>query len=253
MAECQRCQFHSVVKALSELVQTLPRREKVGGKVVVTDLNRAQLTYREANDKKVKKAAKAMVEPFSRLVEFVNEELLPLAREICLYCSAASDDDNLTSRGRSVLSLDAMPNGIAVSGDEESASEGSWLNKNVKRLPPPSHGVTSLPTHIEDALRKVLHDFAELDVFDQNMIFHQMTGATMVDFATMKWVPHEMKRAQSKEFADYRWKRLVTRFPLAAALRKARPLSGSKSRKPTKGESIPLIQDELKLSKDVGI
>lgn len=249
MAECQRCQFNAVVDALSALVQTYPRRMIVGRKPVVTYLNRAELTYREANDKRVRKAAKSIVEPYTRLVEFVNEELLPLAREICLYCSAASDDDNLTSRGRSVLSLDAMPDGIVLSGDEESANVASKLNKKViNRFQPPSHGVTSLPTHIEDALRKVLHDFAELDVFDKNMIFHQMTGATMVDFATMKWVPPEMKRAQSKEFADYRWKRLVTRFPLAAALRKARPLSGSKVRK-NSNNVIPLVQDELKLTK----
>ena len=253
MAECQRCQFQKVVQSLTELVKTYPRREAVGGKTVVTDLNRAQLTYREANDKKVKKAAKAIIEPYSRMVEFINEELLPLARDICLFCSASSDDDNLTSRGRSVLSLDAMPTGISVSNDTDTPNEGSWLNKNVKRLPPPSHGVTNLPTHIEDMLRKVLHDFAELDVFEQNMIFHQMTGATMVDFATMKWVPHEMKRAQSKEFADYRWKRLVTRFPLAAALRKARPLAGAKSRKPSNGDAIPLVQDELKFPMDFGI
>ena len=136
-------------------------------------------------------------------------------------CSTASNDDNLTSSGRSFVSLDAMPNGVALSDDQDSSTPGSWLNKNTIRPPVSSEGVSQLPTHIEDTIRKVMHDFNELDVFDQNMLLHQMTGATMTDFATMKWVPHEMKRAQSKEFVDYRWRRLLSRFPLAAAIKKA--------------------------------
>ena len=246
MAECQRCQFHAVVSALSSLVQTFPRRQTKNGKVVMTDLNRAELTLREAADRRVRRAAKAFCEPYNRLVDFINDDLLPMAREICLFCSTASNDDNLTSSGRSFVSLDAMPNGVALSDGQDSSSPGSWLNKNTIRPPMSSDGVSQLPTHIEDTIRKVMHDFNELDVFDQNMLLHQMTGATMTDFATMKWVPHEMKRAQSKEFVDYRWRRLLTRFPLAAAIKKARPLTSSKSKR-GKSDGIGFVQDEMEL------
>lgn len=252
MAECQRCQFQPVVQALSSLVQTFPRRDTENGKPVVKYLNRAELTYREANDRRVKKTAKAVIDPFSRLVDFINEELIPLAREVCKECSRASDDDNLTSRGRCHVSLDAMPNGIVPSTDPRQEGQGSWLNRNTIYTPPSSEGVTQLPTHIEDTIRKVMHDFAELDVFDQNMLLHQLSGGTMTDFATMRWVPHEMKKAQSKEFADYRWRRLVTRFPLAAALRKAKALM-PRSKRVSKGESVPMVQDELGLFRGLGL
>ena len=251
MAECQRCQFQPVVQALSSLVQTFPRREEANGKVVVKYLNRAELTYREANDRRVSKTAKAIIEPFSRLVDYINDDLLPLAREVCKECSRASDDNNLTSRGRVMVSLDAMPNGVTPSTRPGQDGSGSWLDRNTIYTPPSSGGVTALPTHIEDMMRKVIHDFAELDVFDQNLIFHQLSGGTMTDFATMKWVPHEMKRAQSKEFADYRWKRLVTRFPIAAALRKAKPLI-SRSKRVSKGEVVPMVQEELDLFHNIG-
>ena len=255
MAECQRCQFQAVVKALSDLVSTYPRREKKNGKVVVTDLNRAELTLREAGDRRVRKAAKAFCEPYDRLVDFINDELLPLARQICLFCSTSSDDDNLSSRGRSYVSMDAMPTGVTLSSDNESSNgnQGSWLNRNkVVNVSASTEGVSQLPTHIEDTIRKVMHDFNELDVFDQNMILHQMSGATMTDFATMKWVPHEMKRAQSKEFVDYRWRRLLTRFPLALAIRKGRPLTSGKSKR-GKSDGMGLIQDEFTLPRGNGI
>lgn len=252
MAECQRCQFQAVVTALSTLVQTFPRRQTKNGKVAMTDLNRAELTLREASDLRVRRAAKAFCEPYNRLVDFVNEDLLPMAREICLFCSTASNDEKkkdekLTMRGRSFVYLDSMPDGVALSDHHDSSSSGSWLNKNtIRPIESSSEGVSQLPTHIEDTIRKVMHDFNELDVFDQNMLLHMMSGATMTDFATMKWVPHEMKRAQSKEFVDYRWRRLLTRFPLAAAIKKARPLTSSKSKR-GKGGGLGLIQDELEL------
>lgn len=252
MAECQRCQFQPVVQALSSLVQTFPRRESANGKVVVKYLNRAELTYREASDRRVKKNAKALLDPFSRLVEYINEELLPLAREVCRECSRASDDDNLSSHGRTRISLDAMPNGIDPASEEGNTGQGSWLNRNTIYTPASSNGVSQLPTHIEDMIRKVMHDFAELDVFDQNMLLHQLSGGTMTDFATMRWVPHEMKKAQSKEFADYRWRRLVTRFPLALALRKAKPLI-PKSKRVSKSDGVPMVQDELGLFHNLGL
>ena len=252
MAECQRCQFQAVVSALSLLVQTFPRRQTKNGKVVMTDLNRAELTLREASDGRVRRAAKAFCDPYNRLVDFINDDLLPLAREICLFCSTASNDEKkkdekLTMRGRNFVYLDSMPNGVALSDDQDSSTPGSWLNKNtIRPIASSSDGVSQLPTHIDDTIRKVMHDFNELDVFDQNMLLHQMTGATMTDFATMKWVPHEMKRAQSKEFVDYRWRRLLSRFPLAAAIKKARPLTSSKSKR-GKSDGIGLVQDEMDL------
>ena len=247
MAECQRCQFQQIVSALSTLVQTYPRRmTSENGKEKVAHINRAELTLREANNPKVAHAAKAFVSPFGKLVDFINSELLPLARKVCLSCSLASNDDNLTSRGKSLVSLDAMPNGVMLGTDPAPSGRGSWLTRNQIHRPSTagSDGVTALPSHYEDMMRKALADFLALDYFEQFMVLHQMLGTTMTDFATMKWVPYEMKKPQSKEFVDYRWRRLVTRFPLALALRKATPLL-SKGVKRGKTGFSNMVQGEL--------
>ena len=106
-------------------------------------------------------------------------------------------------------------------------SQMDWINKSRVAMPSPnSDGCTKLPSHIEDELRKVLHTFAKLGVTDQNFVLHQMGGGSLNDFASMRWVPDEMKRRQSKQWASVRWNRIVDQFPIAKVLRKERPLRG---------------------------
>lgn len=83
--------------------------------------------------------------------------------------------------------------------------------------------VTTLPSHVEDFLREHLASFASLTVFEQLLCFSQWSGQTFSDFATMKWVPTELLKPQSKQFITNRWNRLVQKFPLADALKKATP------------------------------
>lgn len=85
-------------------------------------------------------------------------------------------------------------------------------------------GTTALPSHIEDMLRTKLAEFASLSPFEQLLCFSQWSGQSFSDFATMKWVPLEFFRPQSKQFITNRWNKLVEKFPLAEALKKTAPI-----------------------------
>lgn len=248
MSECQSCSFQRIVTALAALSETFSRKQHRDGRDEITYLNCAQLAVRDATSPKVRKAAKDFETKFSAVFDYLEKELLPAAREVCLKCSHASDDDNLSRDGKSFASLDAMPKGVELAS-ARNGSVGSWLNSNAQETAAGDNGVGSinLPSHIADTLRRVLMDFSGLDVFDQNFILHQMSGATMTDFASMKWVPHEFKKPQSKEFVGYRWRRLVTRFPLALALRDAKPLS-VKSERSKRYSGPAVVQEEMCLT-----
>lgn len=63
------------------------------------------------------------------------------------------------------------------------------------------------------------------------LILSQWSGESFSEFGTMKWVPRELRRPQSKQLISQRWNKLCLRFPLAAALKSAvRP--GRKSLSP---------------------
>ena len=288
MAECQRCPFQAVVTALAEIVKMFPKRVRENGRNVAASLNQAELLLETSKNQKVRKAAKALVPEYSRLVGFIEGAILPVARKVCHACSTTSDDDNLSRHGRTFVFLDAQPNASNLSatpgeatqdgGDPESALNGpededktdflerehdaffaddsreeresapvggDWLNTHAVRSPSATGG-TNLPTHIEDVIRKVLHDFLQLTVFEQLMILRQMAGETFVEFGTLKWMPYELKRPQSKEFVSLRWKKLVAKFPLAAALRRQNP--SAKRRDADSCDTRPaMVQDEINL------
>ena len=68
------------------------------------------------------------------------------------------------------------------------------------------------------------------------LILSQWSGESFSEFGTMKWVPRELKRPQSKQLISQRWNKLCLRFPLAAALKSAvrpgrKPLSPSRLRR----------------------
>jgi len=86
-----------------------------------------------------------------------------------------------------------------------------------------SDSCSKLPSHIEDLLRKQLASFAELEDFEKILILGVWSGLNFAEFGTMKWVPEEIKRPQSKQLILQRWNRLVEKFPLAAALQKSAP------------------------------
>ena len=81
---------------------------------------------------------------------------------------------------------------------------------------------SKLPAHIEDLLRKYLSDFNHLDTFEKFLCFSQWSGQSFSEFGTMKWIPEELKRPQSKQFVTQRWNKLLEKFPVAAALRKGK-------------------------------
>ena len=68
------------------------------------------------------------------------------------------------------------------------------------------------------------------------LLISQWSGQSFSEFGTMKWIPRELKRPQSKQLVSQRWNRLVERFPLAAALKCARP---GRIRKDRSGLSAP--------------
>lgn len=143
-------------------------------------------------------------------------------------------------------------NGVShqIDGDTEdrvAGATGSWLNKNaiksVHSLNP--QGSTNLPSHIEDTLRKILHDFSALDIYEQNLVFQQMCGTSLADFGSMGWIPPDMKKPQSKQLVSIRWEKLVQKFPLAAALRKAKPLQGYNTPRNKHYSEDIFVQEEL--------
>lgn len=251
MAECNRCEFQTFVTGISSLLKRC--RTVENGKSL--SLSAPAYMARRAKSAKVRRAAKALASAIDPLLDAIDHSILPLAREVCSACSQCSDDDNPSHHGRVFVSLDAMaPAAADISGtysaddeasdrplrdddaffnddegdDPDDDNQGNWLNRNAIKVPPSSSssGVTKLPTHIEDALRKVLHQFAALDIFEQNLVLQQMSGQTFADFGSMGWVPDDMKHPQSKQLVSARWDRIVKKFPVAAALRKIQPLKG---------------------------
>ena len=85
----------------------------------------------------------------------------------------------------------------------------------------PSESATSLPSDVEDVLRRNLKDFCAPSYFEKILILSQWSGESFSEFGTMKWVPRELKRPQSKQLISQRWNKLCPRFPLAAALKSA--------------------------------
>ena len=59
------------------------------------------------------------------------------------------------------------------------------------------------------------------------LLISQRSGQSFSEFGTMKWIPRELKRPQSKQLISQRWNRLVERFPLAAA-----PVARARTRPP---------------------
>lgn len=254
MAECNRCEFQAFVTGVSSLLKKC--RTVENGKSI--SLSAPAYLARRAKSAKVRRAAKALASAIDPLLDAMERSILPLAQEVCSACSQSSDDDNPSRHGRVFVSLDAMdPSSADISGtystdddpqdpasrdeddrffsddepeDPEEDSQSNWLNRNAIKSPSSSSaypsGVTKLPTHIEDALRKVLHQFAALDIFEQNLVLQQMSGQTFADFGSMGWIPDDMKRPQSKQLVSARWERIVKKFPVAAALRRIQPLKG---------------------------
>lgn len=276
MAECTYCPFQQIVNAVSALTKTyrvIPSAKDAAkynirpGDTVTLDA--IQYTAYKLKKNKVKKVAMDVHESYLRVVSAIESQLMPLMQKVCLECSKASNDDNLSRKGQTFVFLEAMcTNGLSgksaipgegmdepqdgwdgtTGGTGESLREDSesdpfftdadgdyaepdnrqtssdWLHKNVKidthYLDP--EGCTKLPSHIEDHLRKILHSFSQLSVFEQNLIFSQLSGQTFSDFGSMSWIPSDMRKPQSKQLVSVRWDKLVRKFPLAAALRGAK-------------------------------
>ena len=195
---------------------------------------------RELSKKKPKKGIvktlRAVLPDFLSLrdaAERFQRRLQPL----CLECSRVSDDDNLSRSGQTFVSIDAMATvGLAASGADPAAdlpgddapqerlrqTASDYLSRNA--LVPdssPSESATSLPSDVEDVLRRNLKDFCELSHFEKMLILSQWSGESFSKFGTMKLVPRELKRPQSKQLISQRWNKLCLRFPLAAALKSA--------------------------------
>ena len=317
MAECSACPFNGVAEALEVLTKTYSIKATEDKTVKsystqVAQINRVEYLIKNLSArKKVKKAtqtwcnaAKAVAPEFAELVEAANKFLAKLNKvsgkdcpnNICLKCSQASNDDNLSRQGQTFVMLDAFAgnalsslgadpaegidsiddgddnghkdgrdneagelDGNGESGHTSGANDeagtggnhfgetseffthdddpiesdnrqnsGDWLAKNVIRDVHhlDEEGNTNLPAHIEDYLRKILHSFSSLDVFEQILIFSQMCGQNFTSFGSMKWVPKEFKSPQTKQLVSQRWDRLCQKFPIAAALRKAKPGEG---------------------------
>ena len=113
----------------------------------------------------------------------------------------------------------------------------AFLAKNAIRPDrAPSLSAANLPPDAADLIRRSLKDFAALSVFEKMLLISQWSGQSFSEFGTMKWIPRELKRPQSKQLVSQRWNRLVERFPLAAALKCARP---GRIRKDRSGLSAP--------------
>lgn len=276
MAECQRCALNAVVSALAVIAETFPRKVKKNGKNEVAFLDHAQLFYRESKKSKVAKCAQLLEPDFKRLRDFVEAKVLLRVRECCRACSLLADDDNPSHQGKTFISLDAQPEGTHLGGaaspqgEEESGDEffsdmadeaeapamssADYINRNaIRQDSAAGRSVTNLPTHIEDMIGKVLCEFNQLDVFEQNLIIRLMSGLSFVDFGTMNWIPPEMRKPQSKEFVSVRWHKLVKKFPVVAALRRTSAQSksdrdGGEGGGKAGRKSNPLVQTVLDLS-----
>lgn len=77
----------------------------------------------------------------------------------------------------------------------------------------PSLSAANLPPDAADLIRRSLKDFAALSVFEKMLLISQRSGQSFSEFGTMKWIPRELKRPQSKQLVSQRWNRLVERFP----------------------------------------
>lgn len=272
MAECNRCKFQEFVTGLACLVKK--QRTVAGGKTV--QLSLPGYVAVSAKHRKVRQAASELASALNSFLPSVEDVILPLARKVCLECSCVSDDDNPSRHGQVFVSLDAMspasadPEGEVRTeknnqeddeqtqddaffrDDEEDSSplgegQGNWLNRNAIKSPSKSSasGVTPLPAHIEDVLRKILHQFAALDIYEQNLVMQQMGGQSFADFGTMAWVPDDMKHPQSKQLVSNRWEGIVKKFPIAAALRRAQPLKGANTDRNRRYSSERFQQLEL--------
>lgn len=262
MAECQRCPFQQIVDGLTALTKTYKVEPRKYGDPVLEFNPVGYLAYRSKNQK-IRKMASEFNERYDLIVKQLESSFLPFAQKICYKCSSTSNDDNPSNHGMTFVSMDAMPtsflssNGFSFSvgdepeeggkadapdssGDDEDAqffsdmndedgtsgaSPSDWINTNrIQVTQATDEGCTNLPSHIEDLLRKVLKDFGSLGITDQNFVLQQMTGQSLQDFASMNWVPDEMKSRQTKQWASGRWNRIVKNFPIAKVLRKERPL-----------------------------
>lgn len=285
MAECQRCPFQAVVSSLAELIKTFrPTVVDKNNRATVTEMNQAQYLAYKTKNAKVRKAANALEKKYTDFISDIEKNILPLCQKICITCSTVSNDDNPSNHGRTFISIDALNSAPATydsdfdaqehanqyNGGEQQEGEGnaerahtedkgdsdedvvmggtgSWLNKNaiksVHSLNP--QGSTNLPSHIEDTLRKILHDFSALDIYEQNLVFQQMCGTSLADFGSMGWIPEDMKKPQSKQLVSIRWEKLVHKFPIAAALRKAKPLHGFNTPRNKHYSEDIFVQEEL--------
>lgn len=259
--ECQACPFNDIVQALAALMKSYAVEEYGPRGVTTTPMNAMEYMASRMRNKKIMAAAKKATPEFTKILEMV-ERFLPLFQDICITCSQTSDDDNLSRGGQSFVFIESMassglasrPDGYdgdieadidtslpsergdsaigSIYSDEEaeraSSTSHDYLQSHaaidVHRLDP--EGNTKLPAHIEDYLKKVLYSFSQLSLFEQILVFTQMHDMSFAEFGTMKWIPQEMKRAQSKQLISQRWAKIVKRFPLAEVFQKAKPCKG---------------------------
>lgn len=260
--ECQRCPINEAIQAISVLTKT--HKASNGKQMSLFQFVRGKAHNKKVADAAAE--AEAEWEKFVRILEkklypFISKVCLacaetanddnPTNRGVSFVSMEAMSCDSLAGSITGVGDGDAE-NAAGGSGDEENGDAqdesdaffadfdeeeatantqtGDFIHKNAIRQSTRGSrdGVTkTLPLPVEDKLKEYLHGFAQLTTLEKNLLFHQMVGATLDNFASMNWVCPEMKKRQSKQWASLKWHGLVEKFPIAAVLRNEKPLKGT--------------------------
>ena len=150
---------------------------------------------------------------------------------VCLACAHSANDDNPSNHGRSFVSLDSDSSrrNAAASSPGASAHTADFL---ISQRRPDVHaqdpdGCSSLPTNIEETLKKQFANFAALSPIDLCLVAHLMGGGTFASFATMAWLPHlpyDPLTLQpipvSRQAVYTRFRNIVTKVPVLAVIAK---------------------------------
>jgi len=244
-------QIHSAVAILKEKMENVCSCCSPLSKKVDKQIAKVKAAWNEQNTELFRLVMEAEAGK-----EKAVEELQSAFSAVCLVCSRDSNDDNPSNHGQVFYSLDSGScnsnsgkAGNSATDDNVVLSRADWIGSHaapdynptsygadprialMKKEEPAlggaidNQGVSSLPSDIEDTLRKEFSNFAGLDIIDKMLLSCIISGMNIAEFAKMLWLPFSIVNPQdhtihsiTKQAAHARWTNIIKKFPNFASI-----------------------------------